>query len=287
MNIPVWLYIVSVITGIALASVISVFLVRKHDTKKVSYMMDSLEDGEMNFRFRENSSLNRALNRIRGIFKRRSAVDEAASWSKLFRVMTHEIMNTVAPIASLSDALSKDDSLDVKAGLETISASSKDLIKFVESYRSMMKLSSPIRKAVMVDELMERVLNLNQTRLKEQNVTITYNAKTPDLLVYIDESQILQVLNNLIKNAVQAEANSIRISAELNSEDRTIISVTNNGKPVPLRQQDEIFVPFYTTKPNGTGIGLSLSRQIMTKHNGNITLVQSDKNTTTFALTFC
>ena len=286
MNIPVWLYIVSVITGIALASVISVFLVRKHDTKKVSYMMDSLEDGEMNFRFRENSSLNRALNRIRGIFKRRSAVDEAASWSKLFRVMTHEIMNTVAPIASLSDALSKDDSLDVKAGLETISTSSKDLIRFVESYRSMMKLSSPIRKAVMVDELMERVLNLNQTRLKEQNVTITYNAKTPDLLVYIDESQIMQVLNNLIKNAVQAEANSIRISAELNSEDRTIISVTNNGKPVPLRQQDEIFVPFYTTKPNGTGIGLSLSRQIMTKHNGNITLVQSDKNTTTFAMVF-
>ncbi len=286
MSIPVWLYIVSVILGIALASVISVFLVRKHDTKKVSYMMDSLEDGEMNFRFRENSSLNRALNRIRGIFKRRSAVDEAASWSKLFRVMTHEIMNTVAPIASLSDALSKDDSLDVKAGLETISASSKDLIKFVESYRSMMKLSSPIRKAVMVDELMERVLNLNQSRLKEQNVTITYNAKTPDLLVYIDESQILQVLNNLIKNAVQAEANSIRISAELNSEDRTIISVTNNGKPVPLRQQDEIFVPFYTTKPNGTGIGLSLSRQIMTKHNGNITLVQSDKNTTTFAMVF-
>ncbi len=286
MNIPVWLYIVSVILGIALASVISVFLVRKHDTKKVSYMMDSLEDGEMNFRFRDNSSLNRALNRIRGIFKRRTAVDEAASWSKLFRVMTHEIMNTVAPIASLSDALSKDDSLDVKAGLETISSSSKDLIKFVESYRSVMKVSSPVRKAVMVDELMERVLNLNKSRLKEQGVTITYTAKTPDLLVYIDESQILQVLNNLIKNAVQAEANSIRISAELNSEDRTIISVTNNGKPVPLRQQDEIFVPFYTTKPNGTGIGLSLSRQIMTKHNGNITLVQSDKNTTTFAMVF-
>ena len=286
MNIPVWLYIVSVITGIALASVISVFLVRKHDTKKVSYMMDSLEDGEMNFRFRENSSLNRALNRIRGIFKRRSAVDEAASWSKLFRVMTHEIMNTVAPIASLSDALSKDDSLDVKAGLETISTSSKDLIRFVESYRSMMKLSSPIRKAVMVDELMERVLNLNQTRLKEQNVTITYNAKTPDLLVYIDESQIMQVLNNLIKNAVQAEANSIRISAELNSEDRTIISVTNNGKPVPLHQHNEIFVPLYTTKPNGTGIGLSLSRQIMTRHNGNLALVQSDRNMTTFALIF-
>ena len=282
----VWLWILIVVGAVVLTAVTTAWLVTKHNTRKVSYMMDALEDGEMNFRFRDNSSLNRALNRIRGIFKRRTAVDEAASWSKLFRVMTHEIMNTVAPIASLSDALSKDDSLDVKAGLETISSSSKDLIRFVESYRSMMKQAPPIRKAVMVDDLMERILNLNQTRLKEQGITLTYTSKTQDLLIFIDESQIIQVINNLIKNAVQAEANSIRISAELNSEDRTIISVTNNGKPVPLHQHDEIFVPFYTTKPNGTGIGLSLSRQIMLKHNGSISLVQSDKNTTTFALVF-
>ena len=282
----VWLWILIVVAAVVLTAVVTAWLVRKQDTRKVSFMMDSLEDGEMNFRFRDNSNLNRALNRIRGIFTRRTAVDEAASWSKLFRVMTHEIMNTVAPIASLSDALSKDDSLDVKAGLETISSSSKDLIRFVESYRSMMKQAPPVRKAVMVEEMMERVLNLNKTRLKEQGVTISYTQKTPDLLIYIDESQIMQVLNNLIKNAVQAEANSIRISAELNSEDRTVISVTNNGKPVPLRQQEEIFVPFYTTKPNGTGIGLSLSRQIMTRHNGNLALVQSDRNMTTFALIF-
>ena len=282
----VWLWILIVVAAVVLTAVVTAWLVRKQDTRKVSFMMDSLEDGEMNFRFRDNSNLNRALNRIRGIFTRRTAVDEATSWSKLFRVMTHEIMNTVAPIASLSDALSKDDSLDVKAGLETISSSSKDLIRFVESYRSMMKQAPPVRKAVMVEEMMEHVLNLNKTRLKEQGVTISYTQKTPDLLIYIDESQIMQVLNNLIKNAVQAEANSIRISAELNSEDRTVISVTNNGKPVPLRQQEEIFVPFYTTKPNGTGIGLSLSRQIMTRHNGSIQLVQSDKNTTTFAMVF-
>ena len=282
----VWLWILIAVAAVVLTAVVTTWLVRKQDTRKVSFMMDSLEDGEMNFRFRDNSNLNRALNRIRGIFTRRTAVDEAASWSKLFRVMTHEIMNTVAPIASLSEAMAQDDSLDVKAGLETISSSSKDLIRFVESYRSMMKQAPPVRKAVMVDEMMERVLNLNKTRLKEQGVTISYTQKTPDLLIYIDESQIMQVLNNLIKNAVQAEANSIRISAELNSEDRTVISVTNNGKPVPLRQQEEIFVPFYTTKPNGTGIGLSLSRQIMTRHNGSIQLIQSDKNTTTFAMVF-
>jgi len=283
----VWLWISIVVVAVVITVFVTAWLVKKNDTRKVSYMMDSLEDGELNFRFRDNSRLNRTLNRIRGIFERRTAVDEAASWSKLFRVMTHEIMNTVAPIASLSDALSKDDSLDVKAGLETISASSKDLIRFVESYRSVMKLSPPVRKAIMVDDLMERILNLNKSRLKEQGVTLTYQSKTPDLLVFIDESQIIQVINNLIKNAVQASANSIRISAELNSEDRTIISITNNGKPVPLHQQDEIFVPFYTTKPNGTGIGLSLSRQIMLNHNGSIQLVQSDSNTTTFALTFC
>ena len=280
----VWLWILIVVVAVVLTAVVTTWLVRKQDTRKVSFMMDSLEDGEMNFRFRDNSNLNRALNRIRGIFTRRTAVDEAASWSKLFRVMTHEIMNTVAPIASLSDALSKDDSLDVKTGLETISSSSKDLIRFVESYRSMIKQAPPVRKAVMVDEMMERVLNLNKIRLKEQGVTISYTQKTPDLLIYIDESQIMQVLNNLIKNAVQAEANSIRITAELNSEDRTVISVTNNGKPVPLRQQEEIFVPFYTTKPNGTGIGLSLSRQIMTRHNGMLSLIQSDEKTTTFVM---
>ena len=280
----VWLWILIVVVAVVLTAVVTTWLVRKQDTRKVSFMMDSLEDGEMNFRFRDTSNLNRALNRIRGIFTRRTAVDEAASWSKLFRVMTHEIMNTVAPIASLSDALSKDDSLDVKTGLETISSSSKDLIRFVESYRSMIKQAPPVRKAVMVDEMMERVLNLNKIRLKEQGVTISYTQKTPDLLIYIDESQIMQVLNNLIKNAVQAEANSIRITAELNSEDRTVISVTNNGKPVPLRQQEEIFVPFYTTKPNGTGIGLSLSRQIMTRHNGMLSLIQSDEKTTTFVM---
>ena len=282
----VWLWILIVVAAVVLTAVVTTWLVRKQDTRKVSFMMDSLEDGEMNFRFRDNSNLNRALNRIRGIFTRRTAVDEAASWSKLFRVMTHEIMNTVAPIASLSEALAQDDSLDVKAGLETISSSSKDLIRFVESYRSMMKQAPPVRKAVMVNEMMERVLNLNKTRLKEKGVTISYTQKTPDLLIYIDESQIMQVLNNLIKNAVQAEANSIRISAELNSEDRTIISVTNNGKPVPLRQQEEIFVPFYTTKPNGTGIGLSLSRQIMTRHNGMLSLTQSNEKTTTFMMVF-
>ena len=281
-----WLWIGIVVAAVVATIVVTRYLVRRNDTKKVSYMMDALEDGELNFHFQEKSSLNRALNRIRGIFERRNAVNEEASWSKLFRVMTHEIMNTVAPIASLSDALSKDENLDVKAGLETISTSSKDLIRFVESYRSFTQVAQPVRKAVMVDELMERVLRLNKAKAAEQGATLTYNAKAADLLIFADEGQIMLVFNNLIKNAIQAGANAIWIIADLNSEDQTIIRVTNNGKPIPLRQIDEIFIPFYTTKPNGTGIGLSLSRQIMVKHHGDLRLEQSDDKMTIFAVIF-
>ena len=282
----IWIWIAIIVVAVVASVVVTFVLTRRHDTKKVSFMMDALEDGELNFRFQEKSSLNRALNRIRGIFERRSAVDESASWSKLFRVITHEIMNTVAPIASLSDALSKEEDLDVKAGLETISAYSKDLIRFVESYRSITQVAPPVRKAVMVDELIDRVMRLNKARIAEQGATLTYQAKTLDLLIYVDEGQIMQVFNNLIKNAVQAGATSIRIIADLNSEDQTVIRVANNGKAIPLRQIEEIFVPFYTTKPNGTGIGLSLSRQIMVRHNGILNLEQSDNQMTVFSLVF-
>ena len=284
MRVIFWIGII--VLAVVVAVVIAVFLTRKHDAQKVSYMMDALEDGELNFRFRDNSALNRALNRIRGIFERRNAVNEEASWNKLFRVMTHEIMNTVAPIASLSDALSKDENLDVKEGLETISASSKDLIRFVDSYRNFTQTVPLTKRAVLVDELVERALRLNRPKLEEQGVTLTYTAKTPDLLVYADEGQLMQVFNNLIKNAVQAGAVSVWITAELNSEDQTIIRVSNNGKAIPLRQQEEIFVPFYTTKPNGTGIGLSLSKQIMVRHHGTLVLEQSDSQRTIFALLF-
>ena len=281
-----WIWIWVVVVAVVAAIVVTTLGVRRNDARKVGFMMDALEDGELNFHFKEKSALNRALNRIKGIFERRDAANEESSQNKLFRVMTHEIMNTVAPIASLSDALLTEEGVDVKAGLETISASSKDLIRFVESYRSMTQAQPPVRKAVMVDELMERVLLLNKAKIAEQGATLTYQANTPDLLIYADEGQIMQVFNNLIKNAVQAGASTIRITADLNSEDQTVIRVANNGKAIPLRQTEEIFIPFYTTKPNGTGIGLSLSKQIMVRHNGNLVLEQSDSSLTVFALLF-
>ena len=282
----VWAWIAVVVAAVVVAVVLTAWLVRRREVRKVAFMMDALEDGELNFRFSGNSSMNRTLNRIRGIFERRTAVNEEATQSKIFRVMTHEIMNTVAPIASLSDALINEEGMDIKAGLETISASSKDLMRFVESYRSLNNAQPPVRKAVMVDELIERVLLLNKAKIAEQGASLSYTAKTSDLLIYADEGQLMLIFNNLIKNAVQAEATAIRITADLNMDEQTVIRVANNGKAIPLRQIEEIFVPFYTTKPNGTGIGLSLSKQIMVRHNGTLLLEQSDPNLTVFAMVF-
>ena len=281
-----WQWIGVVLVAVVAAVLLTRYVVRRKDAKKVSFVMDALEDGEMNFHFQEKSSLNQALNRIKGIFERRNAVNEEASWSKLFRVMTHEIMNTIAPIASLSDTLLEAEGVDVKTGLETISTASKDLIRFVESYRSFTQTAQPVRKAVMVDELMERVLRLNKAKMAEQGASLTYNAKARDLLVYADEGQIMLVINNLIKNAMQAGASTVNITADLTADDQTIIQVANNGRAIPLEKQEEIFVPFYTTKPNGTGIGLSLSRQIMLRHHGVLRLEQSDERRTVFAMVF-
>ena len=252
-----WIWLLILIAVCALSVLITALVVRRKDSNKVNYMMDALEDGELNFRFRSNTALNRALNRFRSIIDKQSVQNESVSWSKLFRVMTHEIMNTITPIASLSDALSKDSSLDTQAGLETISASSKELIRFVESYRSFTRMAPPVRKTIAVDELINRVIQLHQGKTYEQDVTIDFEIRTVDLLIYADEGQLMQVFNNLIKNAIQAEATKVRIVADLNAEDQTVISVINNGKPVPQQKREEIFVPFYTTKTNGSDVNFA------------------------------
>ncbi|MBO4381450.1 MAG: HAMP domain-containing histidine kinase [Bacteroidales bacterium] len=281
-----WAWIGILAGSCIVTALLTAWWVSCRNRKKVAYMMDALEDGETNFRFRDNSAMNRELNRIRKIVERQSVNNEEILWSKLFRVITHEMMNTVTPIAALSDALAKDDTLDTKAGLETISSSSKELIRFVESYRTFTKAAPPVCKTLLVSELLDRVVRLNEIKAIDSHAVIAYEVNPPDLMLYADESQLMQMFNNLIKNALEADATKIQMVAELDGEDRTVIQVRNNGKPVPLRQHEEIFVPFYSTKPNGNGIGLSLSRRIMQRHNGSLLLRQSDRHQTIFALIF-
>ena len=217
--------------------------------------------------------------------------NQEESWNKLTRVLTHEIMNTITPIVSLSDTLNQcavEDKLDSNyiSGLETISASSKGLLSFVESYRSLTRVAAPIRKSFLVGELVERVFQLTAPYTSDVGVETVYIEKTEDVILWADENQIAQILINLVKNAAQAGATRIEISVELDSLENVVIEVSNNGTPISAEGREEIFVPFYTTKQEGTGIGLSLSRQIMRLHNGSLTLSRSDEKGTAFKLKF-
>ena len=290
---PIWGIILTVMAAIFLTAVVTAIYVRRKDRKKLQYMLDAFEDGEYNFRFKEDSKFNITLNRIKWIVDRRRQQNEQESWTKLIRVLTHEIMNTVSPIASLSDALShyvdvpqESRDVDVKAGLETIASSSKDLIRFVESYRELAGVARPVKKALMVDELVLKVIELTRQQCMDAGVSCSYIAETEDVLIYADESQISRILINLIKNAIQAEARHISITSGIDSEEQTIISVSNDGIPISPASREQIFIPFFTTKRDGSGIGLSLSRQIMLAHNGRLDLVRSDSQCTCFTLLF-
>ena len=282
---------VAIIVAIVVA-VIATVRTRRKDIRKVAYMMDALEDGELNFRFQDKNKFNRTLNRIRTICEKQRQAHEQDSWTKLIRVLTHEIMNTVSPIASLSDAMAKSvdenghSELDIKAGLETISDSSKNLIGFVQTYRQLSGVAKPIRKALDLEELMDSVIGLNREYAASCGATCEYRPEEEDLMVYADEGQISQILINLIKNALQAGARHIDISARMGKDDEVVIDVVNDGEPIPVSAQEQIFIPFYTTKKEGSGIGLSISRQIMRNHNGTIELLRSDVNQTVFELRF-
>ena len=216
------------------------------------------------------------------------AEQEQESWSKLIRVLTHEIMNTVTPIASLSETLlsMENTNEEVKSGLDTISQSSRNLIKFVNNYRNLTRIAPPAKKAFYVKELAERVMNLTKEQRSETCTACSYIEKSDDVLLYADEGQITQILINLIKNAVQAEAKNIVITSEINHSEQVIITVSNDGCPISKESLDDIFVPFYTTKQDGTGIGLSISRQIMRMHNGSLSITRSDMECTVFCMIF-
>ena len=287
-----WQIILLCVLVAVVAAVIAAVRTRRKDIKKVAYMMDALEDGELNFRFQETNRFNRTLNRIRTIFEKQRQAHEQDSWTKLIRVLTHEIMNTVSPIASLSDAMAKSmdgnghSELDIKAGLETISDSSKHLIDFVQTYRQLSGVAKPVRKALDLQELMDGVIALNSEFAAACGATCQYRPEEPDLMIYADEGQISQILINLIKNALQAGAKHIDISARMGLDDEVIVRVANDGEPIPVSAQEQIFIPFYTTKKEGSGIGLSISRQIMRNHNGSIELVRRDARETVFELRF-
>ena len=216
------------------------------------------------------------------------ANQEIDSWVKLIRVLTHEIMNTITPIVSLSEVMLTQAEGGRKAELEVINRTSKELVRFVENYRKFTHVPTPVPQLFYVKPFLERMARLAEQRMRPE-CTVGVDVSPEDLLVYADEGLIGRVVSNLLKNAVEAVGGdgSVSVRAYTGDDDKVVVDVTDDGEPIPDDVAAHVFVPFFTTKKDGSGVGLSISRQIMRVSNGTIQLVQDRCNKlTTFRLTF-
>lgn len=214
---------------------------------------------------------------------------QVESWSKLSRILTHEIMNSLAPVTSLSQTLldiGRPMDPDVKRGLETISATSRRLVTFVDSYRRFTRIPAPQREPFEVRELIRQAEVL--TAASEDSLRIRVDIEPADTMIYADKVQLGQVAVNLLKNAREAIAGrpdgEIEIRSRIDAAEHVVIEFSNNGGAIPAEVAENIFTPFYTTKPDGSGIGLSLSRRIMQLHGGSLRLTCNTDRRVTFTL---
>ncbi len=229
---------------------------------------------------------------------------EAQAWRKLLSVMTHEIMNSVAPISSLAETLkkqlnnargsvreeNKSGFEDLVLGVETIQRRSEGLLKFAQTYRNLNKITTPNLKKVYVRDLFENLNQLMLPTLEQKGIELEIILKDPELMLEADTNLVEQVLINLVVNAIEAvkdrPAPRIILSAVTLPNNKVVLKVTDNGSGIPHELMDKIFIPFFSTKKSGSGIGLSLCKQIMMLHKGNVHVHSVEGEGTAFSLQF-
>ena len=229
---------------------------------------------------------------------------EAEAWKKLLSVMTHEIMNSVAPISSLAETLKRqlDKSRnetqaqrhnsfeDLVLGVETIQRRSEGLLKFAQTYRNLNKISRPNLRTTYVRDLFENLNQLMHPTLEQKGIELDIMLKDPELQLEVDSNLMEQVLINLLVNAMEAVKDKpeprITLSASIQAKNKTVLKISDNGTGIPEELLDKIFIPFFSTKKSGSGIGLSLCKQIMMLHKGNIQVHSVEGEGTAFMLTF-
>lgn len=233
------------------------------------------------------------------------ALDETESkaWQKLLNVMTHEIMNSVAPISSLADTLKNrlqspeianspvsSQFEDLELGIDTIKRRSEGLLKFTESYRNLNKITKLDLKKILVRDLFENLNSLMQPTMEKKHIELDIVLRDTSLAIEADINLLEQVLINLIVNAIDAvkdrETPTITLSAEIQANNKTLIKVGDNGVGMPPELLDKIFIPFFSTRKTGSGIGLSLCKQIMLLHKGNIQVQSAEGKGSVFILQF-
>lgn len=212
---------------------------------------------------------------------------ESESWNKLSHVLTHEIMNTIAPIISLSQTLSAypDNSEKTLRGLHIIQAQSERLLEFTESFRRLSYLPQPERKRFSLTALLQNLQELLSTDFQENQIHFTLTCQPEFIDMDGDENQLSQVLLNLLRNSIQALDGRTDGAIEIYAyrDEHISIDITDNGPGIPDELlQEKVFIPFFTTKSEGTGIGLSLCRQIIRNHNGHLSILESRPGKTVF-----
>ncbi len=226
---------------------------------------------------------------------------ELDSWIKLIRVLTHEIMNTIAPITSLSETIlgyykkegtdqcSEKTIASTVKGLEIIQDRGKGLMNFVDSYRKLTRLPKPNKKIIQISDLFGKLIPLI-TNIVDSQVEISPTVEPENLEIFADSEQISQVIINLCKNSIEAlkdiENGKISLQGKVSDSGKTQIIITDNGPGIAEENIDKIFIPFFTTKESGSGVGLSLSRQIMQLHGGSLTARSAPDETTSMIITF-
>jgi signal transduction histidine kinase len=227
------------------------------------------------------------------------------SWQNLIRVLTHEIMNSITPIASLASTaygLLKDNQecevpetmnevvVDVREAVNTIEKRSKGLLTFIENYRKLTRIPIPDFKIVPIKDLFDRVEQLMQDQIELKSINFSTKIDPQTLTITADAGLIEQVLINLCKNAVEAvdgiSRPKMKLKAETDGRGNSVIKVADNGRGITEEVAEKIFIPFFTTKQQGSGIGLSLSRQIMRQHKGTLRVSSTPNEKTVFKLRF-
>lgn len=279
-----------------LAIAIHLYRLQMMQVRMMRHLAESLRYDDMMLSFRspyKNRSMEEMVDELSEAMKNfRTRIlerNEMEAWQKLIRVLTHEIMNSITPIISLSETLSERELNEknypvMRQGMQTIHRRSKGLLEFVENYRKLTRLPAPVRRPVSVRELLQDLQKL----FPETYIHI--ELPETDRMLQIDRAQIEQVLINLLKNAKEACGKKASPRIEVKMQPvfswQCLITVSDNGDGILPEVQDKIFVPFFTTKPSGSGIGLSLCKQIMNRHGGNITVQSAVGKGSCFTLLF-
>ena len=305
-----WLYVnnlyfsASIMLLIIIVVAVSIYYDRKRLFGRVEHLISSIQYEDFSTHFVINnkkdelSQLSKEMNEALEAFRNRSAdammgETEAMAWQKLISVLTHEIMNSITPIISLSETLSEQAEIAklneenykiMLQAMETIHRRSEGLLIFIENYRKLTRLPQPVVHPFALKTLFVSLQQL----LASNNIVFTYSIYPEQLILNADKGMVEQVLINLLKNAHEACQNKENSKIDVKANkigDEIHISVSDNGQGILPEVIEKVFIPFYSTKTNGSGIGLSICQQIMIRHKGKL-MVQSDDRETKFTMVF-